>query len=304
MRLSLDALAVLDAIDRKGSFAAAAEALYRVPSAITYTVQKLEQDLDVELFDRSGHRARLTPAGETLLREGRHLLHAAQALERTVKRAASGWESEFTIAVNDVIPIDDVFPLVRQFYANGHDTHLTLRAETLNGVWDTLVSGQADLAIGVIGEGPPGGGYSIRPLGIVPFVFVVPPGHPLADVQEPLEDETIRAHRAIAARDTTRELPPMTSSLLGGQPVLTVSGLDTKLRAHRAGLGVGYLPRHMVADDLANGRLIERQVKGHVPSPMLALAWRTQHEGSALQWFLEALDRQSATLFADLLQPA
>ena len=57
MKLSLDGLLVLDAIARKGSFAAAAEELHRVPSAITYTVQKLEQDLGVTLFDRSGHRA-------------------------------------------------------------------------------------------------------------------------------------------------------------------------------------------------------------------------------------------------------
>ena len=54
MKLSLDALSVLDTIDRKGSFAAAAEELHRVPSAITYQVQKLEQDLDVLLFDRRG----------------------------------------------------------------------------------------------------------------------------------------------------------------------------------------------------------------------------------------------------------
>ena len=56
MRLSLDALLVIDAIDRKGSFAAAAHELHRVPSAVTYTVQKLEEDLDVLLFDRRGHR--------------------------------------------------------------------------------------------------------------------------------------------------------------------------------------------------------------------------------------------------------
>ena len=76
MRLSLDALLVLDAIDRKGSFAAAAVELHRVPSAITYTVQKLEEDLDVLLFDRRGHRAKLTAAGRELLDEGRHLLRA------------------------------------------------------------------------------------------------------------------------------------------------------------------------------------------------------------------------------------
>ena len=100
MRLSLDALLVLDAIDRKGSFAAAADELYRVPSAVTYAVQKLEQDLDVTIFDRSGHRAKLTPAGEELLREGRHLLDAANLLECRVKRIATGWETDLKIAVS------------------------------------------------------------------------------------------------------------------------------------------------------------------------------------------------------------
>jgi DNA-binding transcriptional LysR family regulator len=66
VRLTLDALEVLDAIARKGSFAGAAEALHRVPSAITYTAQKLEEDLGVSLFDRSGHRAVLTEAGKEL----------------------------------------------------------------------------------------------------------------------------------------------------------------------------------------------------------------------------------------------
>ena len=76
-RLSLDALAVLDAIDRRGSFAAAAVELDRVPSAITYTVRRLEDDLDVLLFDRRGHRAQFTPAGRALLDAGRELLAAA-----------------------------------------------------------------------------------------------------------------------------------------------------------------------------------------------------------------------------------
>ena len=60
MPLTLDTLAILDAIDRRGSFARAAEALERAPSSLTYAVQQLEADLDVLVFDRSGHRARLT----------------------------------------------------------------------------------------------------------------------------------------------------------------------------------------------------------------------------------------------------
>src|SRR6185369_12740992 len=96
-KLSLEALQVLDAIDRRGSFAAAAEELHRVPSAITYSVRQLEEGLGVELFDRRGHRAVLTQAGTALLTEGRKLLEAAADLECRVQQVAKGWESELRI---------------------------------------------------------------------------------------------------------------------------------------------------------------------------------------------------------------
>jgi DNA-binding transcriptional LysR family regulator len=76
MNLTLEALRIVDAIERHGSYAAAAVALDRVPSALSYSMRKLEEDLDVLLFDRRGHRAKLTPAGLELLTEGRHLPRA------------------------------------------------------------------------------------------------------------------------------------------------------------------------------------------------------------------------------------
>ena len=89
MPLTLDTLVILDAIDRRGSFARAAEELDRAPSSLTYAVQQLEADLDVLVFDRSGHRARLTPAGQILLDEGRLLLKAAAQTEQRVRQVGT-----------------------------------------------------------------------------------------------------------------------------------------------------------------------------------------------------------------------
>jgi DNA-binding transcriptional LysR family regulator len=108
IKISLDALEVIDAIARKGSFAAAAESLYRVPSAITYTVRNLEDNLGVPVFNRSGHRATLTEAGEELLREGRHLLRAAGELELRVKRVATGVETDLGIAISDILHLEAI----------------------------------------------------------------------------------------------------------------------------------------------------------------------------------------------------
>lgn len=89
--LTLEALRVMDAIDRRGSFAAADDdELGRVPSALSYTMQKLEED--VVLFDRSGHRTKFTNVGRMLLERGRVLLEAADKLTTDAEALARGWE--------------------------------------------------------------------------------------------------------------------------------------------------------------------------------------------------------------------
>jgi DNA-binding transcriptional LysR family regulator len=290
MRLSLDALATLDAIARRGSFAAAAEELHRVPSAVTYTVQKLEQDLGIALFDRTGHRARLTPAGVELLREGRHLLRAAGEIEQRVRRLAQGWESELAITVDEIIPLPRIYPLLEAFYQLNPGTRLRLGEEVLAGTWDALLSGRADLVIGVSGDPPSEGGCSILPLGVADFTFVVAPGHPLATAPEPLQPESILEHRAVTAADSSRSLPPRTTGLLSGQDCLTVPSLQAKIAAHVAGLGVGYLPAHLARPLIEAGRLVAREVEESKPIAQLYAAWRPRGSGKALKWFLSRLE--------------
>ncbi|MEK7323475.1 MAG: LysR family transcriptional regulator [Pseudomonadota bacterium] len=293
MRLTLDALSVLDIIDRKGSFAAAAESLHRVPSAITYTIQKLEQDLGVTLFDREGYRASLTTAGRELLKEGRHLLQAADALEARVKRVATGWEAELRIAVDDLIRFDALLPLLAEFYASESGTRLRLSREVYGGTWDALLTGRADLVIGATGDAPPGGGYQSHPFGRMELVFAIAPHHPLADRPEPLAEEDIRRYRAVAIADSSRTLPPRTSGLLTGQDVLTVADFTAKVAAQRAGLGVGHLPAWIAEQEAAAGHLLIKKTQaGPIPFS-LAAAWRSKHQGNALAWFVAKVTASS-----------
>ncbi len=290
MRLTLDALTVLDAIDRKGSFAAAADELHRVPSAITYAIQKLEEELDVLLFDRRGHRAQLTPAGRELLSEGRRLIEAAAELEGRVKRVATGYEVELRVAVDGIIPVERLLPLVEEFYRTASGTRLRILTEVYGGVWDALASNRADLVIGAPGEGPPGGGYSTRPLGTPEWQFMVAPTHPLAGAPEPIPPEEIRKHRSVAAADSSRNLPPRSAGLLSGQDVLTVPDLSTKILCQCAGLGVGYLPVNFVQPEIRAGRLLVKQVLEPKIGASLFIAWRTNNRGKALKWFLDRLE--------------
>lgn len=99
MRVNFDVLMILDALDRHGSFATAAESLYKTPAALSYMIQKLENDLDIVLLDRSGHRAKFTDTGRLMLEKGRQLLSAARDLEKQAQQLSAGWERELAIAL-------------------------------------------------------------------------------------------------------------------------------------------------------------------------------------------------------------
>lgn len=303
MQISLDALQILDAIDTRGSFAAAAAALHRVPSALTHAINKLEGDLAVTLFVRQGRRSVLTPAGRLLLEEGRHLLSAAGELECRVKRIATGWEHELRIAVEAVLDLSALWPLVDDFYQQMSGTRLRLSTEVLGGCWDALATRRADLAIGAPGDMPPGGGYRTAFLGRSQPVFAVAPAHPLSSAREPLPAAEILKHRAVVIADTSRQLLARTAGLLSGQDTLVVPDFAAKLAAQVAGLGVGHLPRPLAAPEIAAGRLMEKRTSEALPDLPLYVAWRGDHEGQALAWFLERLG--DAALRARLLgEPA
>ena len=132
-----------------------------------------------------------------------------------------------------------------------------------------------------------------RPMGLLEFAFAIAPNHPLAQLAEPLSSETILQYRAISAADSSRHLAPRTSGLLTGQEVLSVPDMRAKLAAHIAGLGVGYLPASLARKAVAAGQLVIKQVAEPKPAIPLHLAWRTDHAGRALAWFVERFHNRS-----------
>jgi molybdate transport repressor ModE-like protein len=316
--LTPDALAMMDAIARNGSFAAAARELGKVPSALTYSVRQLEEALDVLLFDRSSRQAELTAAGTELLQEGRRLLQEMDAVANRVQRVASGWEAQLSISVEDLLSVPTMFELVEAFCglcdgrgavaADGGGsgrgdggersrpgTRLRLRSDVLAGTWEALVSGQVDLAIGVKGDLPNPGGIELRLLGEVEFVFCVAPHHALAAMPEPLVDAQLVHQRAIAVADTAQRLTPVTVNLLPGQDVLTVPSMRAKLEALLRGLGCGYVPEPLARPHLEAGHLVQKRTASGDPTAPLYYAWRAERGGTAglgraLQWWLQQLD--------------
>ncbi|KQP15233.1 LysR family transcriptional regulator [Pseudorhodoferax sp. Leaf267] len=291
--LTPDALAMLLAIAESGSFAAAARSLGLVPSALTYRVRQIEDALDVLLFDRSSRQARLTEAGAELMREGGRLLHEIDAVANRVRRVATGWEPQFTLAVDSVISRATMMDLCESFYATAPPTRLKIREEVLSGTLEALGSGQADLAIGVAAEGAAVRDIQSKPMGQMRFIYAVAPHHPLAQAEEPLADALLQQHRAVAVADTGQR-GRVTLGLLGGQDVLTVPTMRAKLEAQLRGLGGGFLPESLARPYVDTGRLVERRVQRPDRVIVVSYAWREQGtgqgQGRALKWWLQQLE--------------
>ncbi len=301
--LSPENLGLLEAVARLGSMAAAARELGMVPSALTYRVRQIEDALDVLLFDRSARRAQLTPAGAELLRAGQHLLDELDAVAQRVKRVATGWEPQLTIAADVVIARSTLFELCEDFYATGAPTRLKLRAETLSGTQEALYNGLADLALGITGEASHPSEIQSLPLGSVEFVFAVAPHHPLAAVEHKLSEDERRQHRVVAVADSTLRGKGQTLNISPGQDVLTVPTLQHKLEAQLRGLGAGFLPLPLAQPYISAGRLVIKDVQRPDRNIRLQYAWRqprgSRDSGRALRWWLDRL--QNPTTRAALM---
>ena len=289
LKISLEALEILDAIARHGSFGRAAEELGRVPSAITYAVRKLEDDLDALIFDRSGYRAELTATGKVLLEQGRALLQQADQLQSQIAQTAKGWELELRIVLDEILPWSWLQPHVEAYFVDTCSAKLRIDEETLAGSWEALLDGRADLVIGATSDPPSGVGVSTQLLFNVPFSYCVAPQHPLAAVPEPLSDEQLKAHRAIVLGDSARHLPLRTSGLLSGQDMLVVPSMQAKIDAQVAGLGSGYLANWFARPCLDKGTLVSKRVADSKPAGGVVIAWKSGNRGRALTWWRERL---------------
>jgi len=285
--ITLDALKVLDAIDRKNSFAAAADELFRVPSAISYTVNKLEEELGISLFDRSKRKAQLTPAGNMIVEQGRLILKATDDLTHMAKQSAEGWEIELRICIDSILLFQPIYTLIAAFQQQYPWINIRVSEEVFGGTWDALTAGRTDLVIGATGEAHHHD-FMQHPLGEIDFVFAVAKDHPLTLLPQPIKSAQIKQYPSIVVSDSSRYLPARSAGLLDGQPRISVPSVDKKIEAHLLGLGVGFLPIHRIQAHLASGELVILHLaqQENRKSP-LSMVWHKDNQGKALAWFVE-----------------
>ncbi|ANG93385.1 LysR substrate-binding domain-containing protein [Enterobacteriaceae bacterium 155047] len=294
MKPLLDVLIILDALEKEGSFAAASAKLYKTPSALSYTVHKLESDLNIQLLDRSGHRARFTRTGQMLLEKGREVLHTVRELEKQAVKLHQGWENELIIGVDDTFPFSLLTPLIEAFYQRHSVTRLKFINGVLGGSWEALTQGRADIIIGALHDPPQLSDFGFARLGVLEQVFVVAPHHPLAQEPEPISRRVIKGCRAIVVGDSSLPECAMSSQLLDDQEAITVFDFKTKLELQISGLGCGYLPRYLAQRFIESGALVEKQVLAQVNHDSVWVGWNEQTAGLASAWWRDEILANSA----------
>jgi DNA-binding transcriptional LysR family regulator len=225
MLASDESIRVIHMVAKYQSISAAAERLNKVPSAISYTVKKLEEAFGVQLFLRKGCYIELTSAGEYFISYSKAILDDFDTLKRNVQMVHEGGERELKVAVNNIVPQAVMADFICDFEHTFPSTQISLQQEVYNGCWDALYGNRVNLVIGAPHAVPSTEGIVSEPLGLLTWDFVVGSGHPLAGETNTLLNSQLRRYPAVCIRDTAVNFNPMQAWLLDGQKRKVVRGL-------------------------------------------------------------------------------
>nr|WP_315211944.1 LysR family transcriptional regulator [uncultured Duganella sp.] len=289
--MSLDQLRTFIAAAEEGSFSAAGRKLRRAQSVVSTTLANLEQQVGFPLFERTGRYPQLTEAGRALLSQARQAVDSMDAFKARARTLAEGLEPELVVAVDVMFPIETLTAAVQAFHQAFPGTPLRLYVEALGAVLQPLLDG--DCRVAVIGSLPdiPDGCASEFLLSVA-AVCVAAPAHPLAAMKGAIP-------RAVAAEQVQLVLTDR-STLTAGRNFAVMSSktwrlgdLGAKHAFLRAGLGWGYMPLHMVEEELRDGKLVEIRLEGQAAIgtgfSMHALHMKEFPPGPAGRWFVNQL---------------
>lgn len=256
--LTIDQFSVFAAVVEEGSFAAAARRMNRAQSAITYAIQKLEDQSGVQLFDRSSYRPVLTTAGTALLPRAQRILAELEQYRLHARQMTMGLEHELKLAVHPFASPQLVAKVLSDFETIFPSVHLYVLVETKDAATHALYDRAVDLAL-VPELVSLGAGLERSMCANVDMVVAGAPNHPLAQLNGGrFSASLLRDHRQVVTYSTLarEDLNIMRGYGMDVVNVWRVMDFELQRALLLAGAGWGVLPRSRIEEDVATGRLV------------------------------------------------
>ena len=303
--MTLTELKYIVAVARERHFGKAADACYVSQPTLSVAIKKLEDELEVKLFERSAGEVTVTPLGEQIVQQAQSVLDQAASIKEIAKRGKDPLAGPLNLCIIYTIGPYLLPDLVRQNIARTPQMPLMLQENFTAKLLEMLRAGEVDCAI--MAEPFPDTGLAIAPLYDEPFVAVVPVSHPLAERESITSDELKSETMLLLGtghcfRDHVLEVCPefarFSSNAEGIRKSFEGSSLETIKHMVASGMGVTLVPRLSVPPDglspKGKGRKEPDQLVRYLPihdgegrePPMrrVVLAWRrsfTRYEAIA-----------------------
>ena len=240
LKTTLNQWLTLLEVDKAGSIQAAALALNKSHTTLIYAIDKLEEQLGVELVKIEKRRAVLTNDGKSLLRRAQSMIEQARILEDISNQLAQDLEAEITVAIDHLCDRNWLYQPLRQFFAENTTTSVKIVETSLSKTTSTVENEKADISIINI----PITNYPSEFFGAVNMIVVVAKNHPLANKAE-LCLADLEANRQIVVRDLGA-VNKQNAGWLKSSLRITVDNFDHAWQAVKQGLGYCRLPQHIV----------------------------------------------------------
>jgi DNA-binding transcriptional LysR family regulator len=297
--VSLDQLRTFIAAADEGSFSAASRKLLRSQSVISETVSNLEDQIGVQLFDRSGRYPKLTPAGVVLLADARNIITGVDLLKARAKGMAVGLEPELSVVVDVFYPIDAITRVAREFRLQYPGVPPRIYVEALGAAIEPILDGRC--SVGVVGSLPLiSDTLTNERLPSVVFLMVAASDHPLTNHKGKIPRELLAKPTQIVLTDRS-ELSSGREMGVMSPATWRLADLFAKHHFLLNGLGWGGMPLHVVQRDLDEGRLAVLPIEDVPPEGLpltMSAVWQTKSPpGPAGRWFIERLREISLTVY-------
>ncbi len=299
--MTLTELKYIVAVARERHFGKAAEACFVSQPTLSVAVKKLEEELDVKLFERSANEVSVTHLGEEIVRLAQQVLEQATHIKEVAKRGKDPLAGPLTLGVIYTIGPYLLPDLVRQIIARTPQMPLVLQENFTVKLLEMLRTGEIDCAI--LAEPFPDAGLAVAALYDEPFLAAVPIHHPLA-TQAQVTTEELRLETMLLLgaghcfRDHVLEVCPefarFSSHASGMSKSFEGSSLETIKHMVAAGMGVTLVPRLGVPTEALSVKPRRKSAEapnikylpfaGDPPTRRVVLVWRrsfTRYEAIA-----------------------